>query len=81
MFFTKAGKVMAWLLVVSGGAGLMLGYAIRYGDDPTLAAEVLRGRSANSLIKSATDWLVMGLGLGILAEISRTLASSSRSDD
>ncbi len=74
MFFTKAGRVIAGLLVFAGALGVLMGLLARYTEDPALAADVLKGRSPGSLINAATYWLVLGLGLGILTEISRSVA-------
>lgn len=73
MFFTKTGKPIAWLLVLSGGSAVVTGLLTRHGSDPTLAADLMNGRSVASLINAGTEWLVMGLGLGILSEISRAV--------
>lgn len=78
MFFTKAGKFMAWLLVISGGSAVLIGLLARHGGDPTFAADLLKGRPISYLINAGTEWLVMGLALGMLAEIGQSVAASPK---
>ena len=81
MFFTKAGKIMAWYLVVAGTSTIAFGLLVRYGGDPAIGATLLKGRSAGSAINAGTDWLLMCLGLGILTEISRSVVARSNRED
>lgn len=80
MFFTKAGKRMAALLVVAGVAAIVIGLTSRLGGEANPMAGLLSGRIAGTLVKAGTEWLVLGLALGILAEIRQAiLARAPRS--
>lgn len=67
MFFTKAGKVFAWLAVASGMSGAAVWAFIASSTDPRTA---LQRVDLNEFLLV----IVIGVALGILAEISATLA-------
>jgi hypothetical protein len=81
MFFTKAGRIAAWLATVVALMSIALGYAIEWGGAETALAEAFRIDSAQKAaaqsklsLSQGYALLFCGLVLGILAEISESVA-------
>ena len=74
MFFTKAGRVMAWTLIVF--VVMHLGYLIVYAAQigPILPGHPRYAKFSSALEK---DFIILcvAIALGILTEISRSLAA------
>lgn len=74
MFFTQAGRVVAWLAFIFGLLDAVAGFAIAFLGNDATATEYLRGRSTAQVIDRGLYWAGVGIVLGILTEISRSLA-------
>lgn len=75
MFFTKAGGIVAWLAFIFGALDAFAGFAIAFwGVD---ASEFLRGRTTGQVIDRGLYSAGVGIVLGILTEISRSVAKAS----
>lgn len=79
MFFTKAGRVIAWLAVTLGTLQLCLGLVIASSSDPSSAAQRYLGEAYSGVaIDQAFLVIATGVALGILTEISRAMTPSDR---
>lgn len=77
MFFTNAGRIVAWLSVALGAVQIGLGLLVASSPDPTAAARRYLGSEYSGVaIDEGLLAIVFGIGLGILTEISRSLASN-----
>ena len=74
MFFTKAGITVGWVVFVLGAMRVVMGIAIAYLGDQSLAPEYLGARTTGQAINQGQWAILVGIGLGILAEISRSVA-------
>lgn len=81
MFFTKAGAIVAGIAMVLGMMSLVLGHEVRFNQTESIFAEVLRIDSvqkaaAQSKLSISQGYIMLfrGLVLGILTEISRSVA-------
>jgi hypothetical protein len=76
MFFTKLGRVLAWLAFVGGAVRLAMGFLVASsGNHAALAPRYLGSSTSGEAIDQGIMVLVFGVALGILVEISRTLQS------
>ncbi len=78
MFFTKAGAVIAWLAFIFGVLDAVVGFAIAFWGADASATEILRGRTTGQVIDRGLYWAGVGIVLGILTEISRSVAKASQ---
>lgn len=81
MFFTKAGAIVAGIAIVLGIMSLVLGYEVGFNQTESIFAEAFRIDSvqkaaAQSKLSISQGYIVLfcGLVLGILTEISRSVA-------
>ncbi|WP_167850933.1 hypothetical protein [Tabrizicola caldifontis] len=81
MFFTKAGRIAAWIATVVALMSIALGYAIGWGGTDSVLAEAFRIDSpqkavAQSKLSLSQGYALLfcGLVLGILSEISESIA-------
>jgi hypothetical protein len=81
MFFTKFGAIIAGLTVVCSLFQIVVGFAVAIFGSPEMAAGILGGRTTGRAINQGMLWLVVGLALGMLAEISRSVAASSEGNE
>ena len=70
MFFTKAGFVIAWLLFVPSMIAYVVFQAAAFGGSIANWDPLFLG-----LAKSSPMGILVGVGFGIAAEISETLAN------
>lgn len=71
MFFTKVGLGVARLAFWLGAANLLIGIALSFSDGgPTTMGGLTPGR----LMNSGLYGILVGIGLGVLAEISLSVA-------
>ena len=75
MFFTKSGRVIAWLLVILGGFRALLGFVIAFGGDQAIAQRYLGSGSPGEAIDKGLLACLIGVGVGIMAEISRSVSA------
>ena len=76
MFFTKAGQVIAWLAVVFGGLRIALGFGLA-GGNPAAAQRYLGSATTGDAIDQGLMLVVFGIAIGILTDISRSVAAKS----
>ncbi len=81
MFFTKVGRIAAWIATVVALMSIVLGYAIGWGGTDSILAEAFRIDSAQKAaaqsklsLNQGFALLFCGLVLGILTEISESMA-------
>jgi len=85
MFFTKVGVIVAWIAMVLGVLTLMLGYEVGINQTGSIFADAFRIDSVQkaetqSKLSISQGYIVFlcGLVLGILTEISRSVAGPRR---
>lgn len=76
MVITKIGSVIAWVLLVLGAFRVTLGFLVAFGADDNEAASRALFAAANTgeAINEGTLAIIAGVALGILAEISKSVA-------
>ncbi len=72
MFFTKIATYIAALMCVLGV--LRIAMALAFGSDPEMMAAYVGGKSPGHVINQATLVVFYGLVVGVLTEISRSIA-------
>lgn len=84
MFFTKAGRIVAWIGTVLGFLAMITGYEIDINQTASIFADVLPIETAQKaeaqgdvLRQQGATILFCGLILGILTEISRSVVGWS----
>ena len=77
MVFTKAGRVIAWLLVIVGGLRIAMGFAVAFMGDQALAPRYLATSTTGEAINRGMLLFLIGVSLGMVAEISRSVAAKS----
>ncbi|RWL50120.1 MAG: hypothetical protein EOR60_01810 [Mesorhizobium sp.] len=73
MIFTKLGLAIAWLLVVLSGLRLVLAFAIAYTTGQATAPEYFGSKTVGEVIDHSALYLLIGVTVGIVAEISRSM--------
>lgn len=83
MFFTNAGRVVAWIGTVLGFLGMLAGYEIDINGTASIFADVLpistpeRAEAQGDTFRHQGAMLLFcGLVLGILTEISRSISGT-----
>ena len=74
MFFTKVGRGVAWLAFGFGVLRVVTGFAVAYSGDQSLAPEYLGTKTSGQAINQGQWAILFGIGLGILTEISQSVA-------
>ena len=81
MFFTKAGRIAAWIATMLGFLVMLTGYEIDmngtasvFGDVLTIATPQRAAAQSNVFTHQGAVVLFCGLVLGILTEISRSVS-------
>ena len=72
MFFTQAGRVVAWLAFIFGALRVVMGFA--FAGNGAAAARYLGSGTTGEAIDQGLLTMVFAIGLGILSEISRSVA-------
>lgn len=75
MFFTKIGRVIAWLAFVFGALRVVMGFlvaTITTSNEAMVAASkrYLSASTSGEAIDAGVELLVFGVAIGILVEIS-----------
>lgn len=74
MFFTRAGRVVAWLALVLGVLRAAAGFGVGMSENyEALAARYLGSTTPGEAIDQGLMLLAFGIGLGVLTEISLSL--------
>ena len=76
MFFTKAGRVIAWLALILGIAQIAMGLIVAQSGDPSLASRYLGSGTPGHAIDQGLYVLIVGIVVGVLTEISGSLAGN-----
>lgn len=74
MFFTQAGRVVAWLAFIFGGLRVALSLAVAFFGNEAMAMEYFGKLTSGQSIDRGIYTMIFGIGLGILTEISRSVA-------
>lgn len=81
MFFIKAGRIAAWIATVLGFLGMLTGYEININGTASIFADVIplatpqRAAAQSDVFRhQGAVVLFCGIILGILAEISQSVA-------
>ncbi|MEK1890738.1 MAG: hypothetical protein AAAB35_24880 [Phyllobacterium sp.] len=75
MFFTKLGRIIAWLLVILGGIRASLGFVIAFGGNQAMAQRYLGSGTTGEAIDKGLLFILLGVAVGMIAEISRSVAA------
>ena len=75
MFFTKLGRVIAWLLVIVGSLRVAQGFAIAFTTGQAMAPRYLGSKTTGEAIDAGLLYILIGVVVGIVAEISRSIAA------
>ena len=78
MFFTKAGGVVAWIAFILGGLRAMMGFYVASSPHDPEVSRYLLGTSTGAAIDQGLYAMGLGIALGILTEISRSVARGSK---
>jgi hypothetical protein len=78
MFFTKFGRIFAWLIFIVALLKFLAGYAIRFGtetleDNRNVAQHYFNEPSSGAILDEAAFYLLIAIALGIATEISRNI--------
>lgn len=73
MLFTRLGQLVAWLAVLFGVLRAGMGFGIASSDNYQALAARYLGSSTGEAINQGLVILVVGIGVGILTDISRSL--------
>ena len=73
MIFTKLGLAIAWLLVVVSGLRVVAAFAIAYTGQTT-APRYFGSKTTGEVIDQGLFLLLIGVAVGIVAEISRSVS-------
>jgi len=75
MFFTKAGRIIAWIVFVFGMAVFTSSVALAFSGNENYAAVPAYGMTIGQLTNVGALTLLLGVGLGVLIEISCSLSA------
>ncbi|MCA8881027.1 MAG: hypothetical protein KDA73_13965 [Rhodobacteraceae bacterium] len=78
MFFTRVGRIVAWLAVIHGAFSVALALFVIWSGDPNLAHRYLGSGTTGQAINQGTLVLIFGVVVGVLTDISRSVASATR---
>lgn len=85
MFFTKVGKVLAYIIFALGVLRVALGLLIAFGahsmtDNAAAARQYLGASNTGEAINEGTIYILVAVALGILCEISLNRRNYAASD-
>lgn len=75
MIFVRMGQVIAWLLIIAGVLGALMGFIVASNATDPAAFEVMQRRYLGSTSPGASMdrgflWIIIGVALGLLARIA-----------
>ena len=81
MFFTKVGRVAAWMIFVLSIVRMATGLLVAFtAEDPSAAAQhYFAEPTTGAMIDQAFQGLGIAIALGVLTEISRNVFSNTKS--
>lgn len=74
MFFTTVGRVVAWLALFFGAARIALALFVAQSGDPSLVPRYLGSGTTGQAIDQGLYVLIFGIVIGVLTDVSRSLA-------
>ncbi len=78
MFFTRAGRIVAWMAIILGGLRIATAILVLMTDDPSAAAPMLLGsKSTGQAIDQGIYAIIFGVVVGVLTDISRSVSKPS----
>lgn len=77
MFFTNFARVIAWFLVLGGGLRAGVAFASILENNPYIATRYLGTDKAGEAADKGLLYLMVGVFIGVVAEISRSLAAKA----
>jgi len=78
MFFTRAGRIVAWLAIILGGIRIATAILVLMTDDPSAAAPMILGsKSIGQAINQGLYAAIIGIVVGVLTDISRSVANTT----
>ena len=77
MFFTRAARVLAWLAIIYAVVRIALAVFVIQSGDPSLVHRYIGSGTTGQAIDRALYVLVFGIALGVLADISRSVAKAT----
>ncbi|MDH2327510.1 hypothetical protein QCN27_11600 [Cereibacter sp. SYSU M97828] len=86
MFFSKVGRIIAWGAVILGviqlSMGFIVGFMLAGSEHPAAVVAATRrylgGTPSGQTINEAIFFIVIGVSIGILTEISRAISLSKK---
>lgn len=78
MFFTLAGRVVAWLAITFGLLRITLALFVIQSGDPSLVPRYLGSGATGQAIDQGLYVLIFGIVVGVLTDISRSVANATR---
>lgn len=75
VFFTMLGRIVAWLLLVFGCLRVALAVAVVSTTGESTYERYLGSSTTGEAIDGGLLYIVLGIALGVIAEISRSVAA------
>lgn len=73
MFFTTAGRIVAWLAIIFGGVRVAMAVHVGQMGDPSLIPRYLGGGTIGDSINLGMYEILFGIVVGVLTDISRSV--------
>lgn len=77
MVFTKLGRFIAWLMVIVGMSRVAKALAVIYNTGQNVSPRYLGSKTTGEVIDAALLYILIGVAVGMLAEISRSVAAKA----
>jgi hypothetical protein len=77
MFFTRAGRVVAWLAIIFGVLRIALALFVVQSGDPSLVPRYLGSGTTGQAIDQGLYVLIFGIVVGVLTDISRSVTNTT----
>lgn len=74
MIFTKLGLAIAWLLVILSSFRVAAAFAFAYTTGQATAPRYFGSKTTGEVIEQGLLLLLIGVAMGIVAEISRSVS-------
>jgi len=77
MFFTRAGRLVASLAIIFGVSRIAIALVVIESGDPSLVSRYLGSGTTGQAIDQGFYVLIFGIVVGVLTDISRSVASTT----
>ena len=77
MFFTRAGRIVAWLAIIFGLLRSAIALFVVQSGDPSLAARYLGGGTTGGAMDQGIYVIIFGVVVGVLTDISQSVANTT----